>query len=548
MNRIINLSPSENVIDGSFADNDIVLVKCDATDEAFSFVMPSAVDLNNVVFLIKKIDSSSNLVTIDFNGAETLDGATSKTLPEQYDSVSVIGDYSVYFEHGAIGSNVIDECIKKDGSTELTNDWDAGSFTITAKGFILGDNESLFLGDGKNGKIYCDTTDLIINPSNVGTGMVKIGSAGEEHLHCARLGVGIEPDSDNILRSAAAAENNSITCDTYSATAHHSKIKFRKSKSDVKGDLNRTANGDVLGAFSFEGVILSGDWRPGGGFYVSQAGNTGAYVPSEMFFYIYTSAGPITPFGIRQDKLSIKLDDYKVAIGRSHDAAFWYDTVNWVFDPKLVGFGVMLANNNSKWCFRDTEIGIYSQADGFLDLFADTAIRFGDSSAGAPTNYASIDSGGKVVFVGNAGLAYGEITAESNSTQTAIAVAGTPVQVTIFDTNGESNNTTPDHTNDHITITKAGVYSIVVSATINSITGVGSKLEIMCKKNNGASDILVHMDRNVGGGGSESGVISMSGAARLAVNDTVEIWIENETNTQNYVVEDISLFLSQVGG
>ena len=47
--------------------------------------------------------------------------------------------------------------------------------------------------------------------------------------------------------------------------------------------------------------------------------------------------------------------------------------------------------------------------------------------------------------------------------------------------------------------------------------------------------------RNLAGGASESGVISMSGLASLSASDTIEVWIENETNTQNYVVEDISL-------
>jgi hypothetical protein len=33
----------------------------------------------------------------------------------------------------------------------------------------------------------------------------------------------------------------------------------------------------------------------------------------------------------------------------------------------------------------------------------------------------------------------------------------------------------------------------------------------------------------------------MSGIVTLAASDTVEVWIENETNTQNYIVEDIDL-------
>jgi hypothetical protein len=146
------------------------------------------------------------------------------------------------------------------------------------------------------------------------------------------------------------------------------------------------------------------------------------------------------------------------------------------------------------------------------------------------------------------GLSFGEITVVSNTIETTITTQGVSVQITVFDTNGCSNNTTPDHTSDDITILKEGCYLVNVSATVNSIAGAASKLEITCKKNNGTSDVIPHMDRNMAGGGGEAGVISMSGIADLAVNDTIEIWIENETNTQNYVVEDISLSLVQIGG
>ena len=161
-----------------------------------------------------------------------------------------------------------------------------------------------------------------------------------------------------------------------------------------------------------------------------------------------------------------------------------------------------------------------------------------------------LDKNGMLFFVeDNSGVPYGEIKVVDNSTETTISASGTPVQITIFDTNGESNGgTTPDHTNDHITINKAGRYMINISATVNSVAGAASRFEMTCKKNNGASEIITHINRNLAGGGGESGVISMSGIADLAANDTIEVWIENETNTQNYVVEDISLAVFMLGG
>ena len=51
---------------------------------------------------------------------------------------------------------------------------------------------------------------------------------------------------------------------------------------------------------------------------------------------------------------------------------------------------------------RDTAIGIYSQADTYLDIFADGAVRIGDSSAGAPTNYTEFEPDGLMVMTGDA--------------------------------------------------------------------------------------------------------------------------------------------------
>jgi hypothetical protein len=62
----------------------------------------------------------------------------------------------------------------------------------------------------------------------------------------------------------------------------------------------------------------------------------------------------------------------------------------------------ILMNSSEKIYYRDLVIGIYSQADTFLDLFADGGVRIGDSSSGAPTNYTSIQPDGEIQLVGTA--------------------------------------------------------------------------------------------------------------------------------------------------
>lgn len=60
--------------------------------------------------------------------------------------------------------------------------------------------------------------------------------------------------------------------------------------------------------------------------------------------------------------------------------------------------------NGNKIEFFDAAVGIYSQADTFLDIFADGALRIGDSSAGAPTNYSNFSATGTLTFAGSARL------------------------------------------------------------------------------------------------------------------------------------------------
>lgn len=59
-------------------------VLCDATGGAIVANLPAAVD--GTVYVIKKTDASVNTVTIDGNGAETIDGAATVVLAAQYAS------------------------------------------------------------------------------------------------------------------------------------------------------------------------------------------------------------------------------------------------------------------------------------------------------------------------------------------------------------------------------------------------------------------------------------------------------------------------------
>lgn len=78
---------------------------------------------------------------------------------------------------------------------------------------------------------------------------------------------------------------------------------------------------------------------------------------------------------------------------------------------------------------RDSAIGVYSQADSYLDLFADGGIRIGDSSGGAPTNYMNILPDGEVRLVGTARVALKDIISSFNTVKGASAPGDVNIQV-----------------------------------------------------------------------------------------------------------------------
>lgn len=64
----------------------------DATSAAFTVTLPAAASSADCLLYLKKIDSSVNAVTVDGNAAETIDGATTYALADQYDSVLLFCD------------------------------------------------------------------------------------------------------------------------------------------------------------------------------------------------------------------------------------------------------------------------------------------------------------------------------------------------------------------------------------------------------------------------------------------------------------------------
>ncbi len=202
--------------------------------------------------------------------------------------------------------------------------------------------------------------------------------------------------------------------------------------------------------------------------------------------------------------------------------------------------GNVISDSTGTISFADENIVTTSQVKGATGHF------------GGATNYSSFAADGDLIFVGTAGLLYGEISAFDATATVTIAGTGiaNKVQYTVFDTNGPSNGTTPDHTSDHITVLTAGHYLCTVSLVIET-TGPGGGIRVgnAVFKNDGATLFQnCHGHRRLSGGGADTGSASLSGIIDLDANDTVEVWVWNDTNSDDIIVDDITLTLVQVGG
>ena len=94
---------------------------CDASGGAFTANLPTAVGCAGKEFVIKKIDSSANVVTIDPNGSETINGNATTALDNQNESATLYSDGTNWHDRShpfAGGEEGV--TVEEDGSVEGT--------------------------------------------------------------------------------------------------------------------------------------------------------------------------------------------------------------------------------------------------------------------------------------------------------------------------------------------------------------------------------------------------------------------------------------------
>lgn len=87
--RLVN--PTAKVANYSLLSTDEV-VSMDASGGARSFFLPAVSGLQGKSYMLRKADSSSNIVSIVPDGSETINGSASYPLYNQFESVEVICD------------------------------------------------------------------------------------------------------------------------------------------------------------------------------------------------------------------------------------------------------------------------------------------------------------------------------------------------------------------------------------------------------------------------------------------------------------------------
>jgi len=155
---------------------------------------------------------------------------------------------------------------------------------------------------------------------------------------------------------------------------------------------------------------------------------------------------------------------------------------------------------------------------------------------------------GSILFTGTAGLHHGNIYVEDNSTATTISASSTWYQVLVFTADGEAFGCTNSYGDGHIEVDRDGLYLVMLACSILSGAGTGFTAEVEVKLNNGATSCPnVHFDRTLAGGGGDVGSGSAMGTMSLTAGDTVEVWVQNKTNTTDITFEDISLSVVCIG-
>jgi hypothetical protein len=237
--------------------------------------------------------------------------------------------------------------------------------------------------------------------------------------------------------------------------------------------------------------------------------------------HIWDDGGtPVNQHGIIIDTLTVGANNYAITIGNS-DA-----------DQNLIHAGV-------------TGDPVFSWDESEDSFRLDKGLFVGDG-----TNDVEIEGDGDINFVAGAGLQFGEICYHDGGFNVVLAAQDTDYQVVGFNIDGESNgDVTPDQTNDHITIGKAGRYLITYSVSSRSATSNTYEFHLMY--NNGGTDLTCSYTHNTIPVANKLNNSAITTIADLPASATVELWVRRSDGgavSKTLTIERVNLTVTQVGG
>lgn len=160
-----------------------------------------------------------------------------------------------------------------------------------------------------------------------------------------------------------------------------------------------------------------------------------------------------------------------------------------------------------------------------------------------------ISISGNIDFGSSGGLTHGMMSVNGNAVNTDITAVSTITKFTGFDTNGNYINTSPDHTNDLITILSDGTYLINCTIILQNPSTSYITVECDIYKNNGSASITGLSGKEfLFGNNLDTRSMCLTGIANLTASTTIELWVQNQTSDKDFLISDCSLSLLKIGG
>ena len=92
-----NLNLTTVAKSAGYTANSDVFIECNASGSAFTITLPSATSSTHNVYIINKIDSSGNAVTINADASELVDGELTQVLTTQYDVIKIRSNGTTWY-------------------------------------------------------------------------------------------------------------------------------------------------------------------------------------------------------------------------------------------------------------------------------------------------------------------------------------------------------------------------------------------------------------------------------------------------------------------